>query len=249
MSVKSAVRVLEILELLRDYPQGLNAKEIGNALQYPQSSTFHLLKTLYEYGYLTRDETLKYKLGAKLIQLGQRAMESMDLYQDARIPLTKLMEEVQETVFMAILSGDEMVYIAKVDNNRSIRTTAQIGTRKPMYCTGLGKAMLAFLPEERRNAILSKTPLEAITENTITDRNELIDLLNLSRERGYAIDNEENEEGLYCIASPVFDANGQVVAAVSVAGPKDRMKKRQDFILSHLKKTTKLISSNMGFMV
>ncbi|SFJ17546.1 IclR family transcriptional regulator [Thermoflavimicrobium dichotomicum] len=247
MSVKSAVRVLEIFELLRNYPQGLTIKEIGTMLNFPQSSTFNLVKTLYEKGYLSRTELKKYKLGPKLIDLGTSSMESMDLCRDARVHLEKLMQQVEETVFMAILSGDEMVYVAKIDNNRSIRTSAQIGSRRPMYCTGLGKAILAFLSNEKREGLLAKMKLEPITEHTITDRNELEKQLRLFKDQGYAIDNEENEEGLYCIAAPVFDATGDVVAAVSVAGPKDRMKKRHEFIVFHVLNTTRTISRNMGY--
>jgi DNA-binding IclR family transcriptional regulator len=248
MSVKSAVRVLAILELVGENPQGLTAKEISAALGYPASSTFQLVKTLHEHGYLSQLESLKYRLGPKLIPLGNQAMEQMDLYRDARPYLSKLMEQVQETVFMAILSGDEMVYVDKVDNNRSIRTTAEIGSRKPMYCTGLGKAMLAFLPGEHRARILAHTPLKALTENTIVDPEKLQQVLEQTKKQGYAIDDEENEEGLYCIASPLFDSKGQVVAAVSVAGPKERMQRRHDFILEHLTQTTKSISSDLGYL-
>jgi DNA-binding IclR family transcriptional regulator len=248
MFVKSAVRVLEIFELLRDHPQGLNIKEIASALHFPQSSTFHLVKTLYEHGYLSATETKKYRLGPKLIQLGTSSMESMDVYREAKWPLERLADQVEETVFMAILSGDDMVYVVKEDSNRSIKTSAQIGSRKPMYCTGLGKALLAFMPAEKRNRILEKSPLLPITENTVTDRDELNRLLLLYREQGYAVDNEENEEGLYCIAAPVFDASGQVFAAVSVAGPKDRIRKRHDYIVFQLLNTTKVISRNMGYI-
>ncbi|MBN2910830.1 IclR family transcriptional regulator [Polycladomyces sp. WAk] len=248
MSVKSAVRVLQIFELLMGHPQGLNIKEIATALGFPQSSTFHLVKTLHEYGYLSLTDLKKYKLGPKLIQLGTRSMESMDLYRDARVPLERLAELVKETVFMAVLLGNEMVYVAKVDTNRSVRTSAQIGSRKPMYCTGLGKVMLAYLPENKRDEILSRTPLNPITENTITDRQELESCLSRYRAQGYAIDNEENEEGLYCIAAPVFDAAGEVIAAVSVAGPKERMKKRHDYIVFHVKNTAKMISKKMGYL-
>lgn len=248
MSVKSAVRVLQIFELLMGHPQGLNIKEIATALDIPQSSTFHLVKTLYERGYLSLTDLKKYKLGPKLIQLGTRSMEAMDLYRDARIPLERLAELVKETVFMAILSGNDMVYVAKVNTNRSIRTSAQIGSRKPMYCTGLGKVMLAYLPKNRRDEILSQTPLDSITEHTITDRQELEECLAQYRAQGYAIDNEENEEGLYCIAAPVFDAVGEVIAAVSVAGPKDRMKKRHDDIVFHVKNTAEVISRKMGYL-
>jgi len=173
-------------------------------------------------------------------------MESLDISSQGQPFLKKLMEEVQETVFMALLSDDELVYVAKIDNNRSIRTTAQPGYRKPLYCTGLGKAFLAFLPGEKRSEILDKTPLISITDKTITDRKQLETELERFIDAGYSIDDEENEEGLFCLAAPVFGADGTIQAAISVAGPKERMLTRKDFIIDKLLRTSEQISESIG---
>src|SRR5690348_1847 len=130
MSVKSAERVLRVIELLAVYKHGLSIKEISEELSFPQSSTSNLIATLYNEGYLTQDSLKRYKLGPKLIQIGTIAMESLDISSQGQPYLKKLMEDVQETVFMAVLSEGELVYVAKIDNNRSIRTTAQPGYRK-----------------------------------------------------------------------------------------------------------------------
>lgn len=247
MSVKSAKRVLEIFELLANYPKGLTIKEISDELSLPQSSTFELIKTLNESKYLSQDIQKRYKLGPKLIHLGTSAMESLDISSEGIEYLTKLMETVAETVFMAVLSDDELIYIAKIDNNRSIRTTAQPGYRKPIYCTGLGKAFLTFMPEDDRERLLNHVELKKITEKTITNREVLKEKLKEFYEQGYSVDDEENEEGLYCLAAPVFGHDGKMQAAVSVAGPKERMLSRKEGIVKELINTTKKISESIGY--
>ena len=124
MSVKSAERVLMIFNLLAQHREGLTIKEISSILSFPQSSTSGLIETLYTNSYLTVDHNRKYKLGPKLIQLGGAAKDSLDLYAQGSPFLKELMEGVQETVFMAILDQSELAYIAKINSNRSIRTTA-----------------------------------------------------------------------------------------------------------------------------
>ncbi|MGX1192098.1 IclR family transcriptional regulator [Metabacillus sp. SLBN-84] len=246
MSVKSAERVLRVFELVAHHPEGLTIKEISENLSFPQSSTSNLVGTLFEEGYLTQDSLKRYKLGPKLVQLGTLAMESLDISSQGTPHLKKLMEDVQETVFMAVLSEKELVYVAKIDNNRSIRTTAQPGYRKPLYCTGLGKVFLAFLPQNEKNAILDYAELSPITKNTITDRQELEKELKRFAGLGYSIDDEENEEGLYCLAAPIFGADHTIQAAISVAGPKERMISRKEFIADKLLQTSKKISKSIG---
>ncbi|MGM7723881.1 IclR family transcriptional regulator [Metabacillus sp. Hm71] len=246
MSVKSAERVLRVFELLGQHTEGLTIKEMSGKLSFPQSSTSNLIGTLFKEGYLNQDSLKRYKLGPKLIQMGTLAMESLDISSQGTPYLKKLMEDVQETVFMAVLSEGELVYVSKIDNNRSIRTTAQPGYRKPLYCTGLGKAFLAFLPENEKNAILDHVELSPITRNTITNRQELEKKLEMFVDMGYSIDDEENEEGLYCLAAPIFGPDNTIQAAISVAGPKERMLNRKDLIVEKLLQTSKKISESIG---
>jgi DNA-binding IclR family transcriptional regulator len=238
MSVKSAVRALEILELIADHEQGLSVKEMSEALSFPQSSTFNLVQTL--------SYNKKYKLGPKLIRIGSRALASFDLHRDARLYLQELMGKVEETVFMAVLSNTELVYIAKVDSNRSIKTSAEIGSRKPLYCTGLGKALLAFLPEEKQEECFQQTKWLPLTPKTIVSPDELRQQLTQFNNLGYAIDDEESEEGLYCYSAPVFGAIGEVVAAISTAGPKERITRNSEKVISELLNTSRRISENLG---
>lgn len=247
MSVKSAKRVLHIFEILAQYSNGLTIKEISELLNLPQSSVFNLVKTLHSEGYVSQDNEKKYRLGAKLIHIGTSAMDSIDIHSVGKRFLQNLMEQVEETVFMSVLSADELVYVAKIDNNRSIRTTAQPGYRKPLYCTGLGKVFLAFLPNEERERLLQQVTFQKITDNTVMNQGDLEDQLQTFRKNGYSVDDEENEEGLYCLAAPVYGVGNDLKAAISVAGPKDRMLSRKEAIVAELLKTAKRISKDIGY--
>lgn len=248
MSVKSAKRVFEIFEVLSQYQEGLTIKEVSEKLGLPQSSTFNLLKTLKEEGYVRQDMVKKYRLGEKLIPLGTRAMESLDIHSVGAQHLQRLKDSVQETIFMAVLSNEELVYISKIDTDRSIRTSAQPGYRKPLYCTGLGKTFLAFLPEELRKDILHNVELKPITNHTVTSLDELEEQLKVFKKNGYSIDDEENEEGLYCLAAPIYDNEGKITAAISVAGPKQRMLTQKEEIAQQVMKTALNISRGIGYI-
>lgn len=248
MAVKSAERVLRIFELLSVNTEGMTIKEISETLQFPQSSTSGLIKTLLNENYLSVNQQNLFILGPKLIPVGYAAVESLDISSLGQSSLKKLMEAVEETVFMAVLADHELVYVAKIDSNRSIRTSAYPGGQKPLYCTGLGKAYLAFMNEAKRNHYLITTELKAITKQTITDKEELVKRLQEYKQQGYSIDNEENEDGLYCLAAPVFDMKGDIQAAISVAGPKERMLRQKANILKHLKQTAAEISAKLGYV-
>lgn len=246
LAVKSAARVLEVFECLNDFPEGLTMKELGEQLSLPQSSMFQLVGTLHEKKYLVKTEDKRYKLGPKLIHIGARAMESIDLYAEAQPFLRRLMERVEETVFMAVLAEREVVYVSKVDSRRSVSTSAQIGSRKPLHCTGLGKAFLAFLPQGQSEEIFSDTTLNRMTPKTVTNEFELKRQLESYRQQGYAVDDGENEEGLFCLAAPVFDVNQQIVAAISIAGPRERIVRQEAEISHHLLATAGRISARIG---
>ncbi|WP_270815513.1 IclR family transcriptional regulator [Hungatella effluvii] len=248
MGVKSAERVLEIFELLKDYPEGLTMKEIGEELGYAASSAFGLVRTLAEQGYLLENDNKRYTLGAKLIQLGAYASSYLDINKIAAPVLKRLMENLKETVFMAVLSGEEIVYVAKVDNYRSISTNARLGGRKPIYCTGLGKAFLTYMAENERRDLIEGIRFIPMTEHTITRKEDLYEQLNQFKEQGYAVDNEEIEVGLWCAAAPVFNSNGEMEAAVSVSGPTERMKGNKDMIVSLLLEAAKEISEKLGYI-
>jgi DNA-binding IclR family transcriptional regulator len=247
LSVKSAERVLRIFELLSVHVNGLSIKEISESLDLPQSSTSALVHTLYRENYLSVNQAKKFALGPKLIPIGNAARESLDLALLSAELLQRLASAVEETVFMALLANQELVYVAKIDSNRSIRTSAYLGGRKPLYCTGLGKAFLTFMPEEQRVDYLEHVLLKPITPHTITDKETLLARLQEYEQLGYAIDDEENEEGLYCVAAPIFDASKVMQAAISVAGPKERMLRQKSQIVNNVMDTANGISQKLGY--
>ncbi len=246
MAVKSAGRALEIFELLAKNKNGLSIADISKKLNIPQSSTSNLVKTLHDSGYLTRDETKRYVLGVRLIQLGSIAMESLDIGVVAKPILQRLVEKVQETVFLAIRARHEVVYILKIDSNRSVNTTAQPGYHKPLYDTGLGKAFLSAMTEKEQNEILSDVKLTPVTSHTITNKDILMAQLKQFRCQGYAIDDEESEYGLYCIATTVSTVDKNIEAAISIAGLKTRVLPNKDSIIKYVLDSANEITRKLG---
>lgn len=246
MAVKSAGRALEIFELLAKNKNGLSVADISKKLNIPQSSTSNLVKTLHDSGYLTRDETKKYVLGVRLIQLGSVAMESLDIGVVAKPILQDLVEKVQETVFLAIRAQNEVVYILKIDSNRSVNTTAQPGYHRPLYNTGLGKAFLSSMSPKERNEILSNVKLMPVTSYTITNKATLMEQLEQFSRQGYAIDDEESEYGLYCIATTVSTVDENIEAAISISGLKTRVLADEQVITKYLLDTANEISRKLG---
>jgi DNA-binding IclR family transcriptional regulator len=152
----------------------------------------------------------------------------------------------KETVHLAELNGTEVVYLDKIDGPLSISMRSRIGISKPSYCTGLGKILLAYQNEERLAGILDQLVLKPHTENTITDKSILVRRLKEYRERGYSLDNEEIEIGLFCIAAPITDITGRVVAAISLSAPKYRVENRLEELIPQVKRTAAGISFELG---
>lgn len=247
MAVKSAERVLRIFELLEGSSDGLTNKDISERLNYAPSSTIALLQTLAENGYLIVNEQKKYSLGGKLVSLGAVAASRFDIGRMATPYLKHLMQTLEETCFLGVLSQDEIVYISKENCERTINTNAQIGSRKPVYCTGLGKAFLSFLPPEESRDIMEGLKFESYTENTVRNKEELRKQLQEFRLQGYAIDDQEIEEGLWCLAVPIYDGYHRMVAAISVSGPKPRMIAKKDLIAQEMLKAGKSLSKELGY--
>ncbi|KAA8672685.1 IclR family transcriptional regulator [Clostridium sp. WLY-B-L2] len=246
MEVKSAYRVLKIFELLSKNKSGLTIADISKKLHIPQSSTSNLIRTLYSSGYVARDEAKKYVLGVRLIQLGSVAMESFDIGAVAKPILQKLTQKVQETAFLAIRAQYEVVYILKIDSNRSANTTAQPGYHRPLYNTGLGKAFLSAMTREEQEKIFSNIELKPVTKHTITDKNVLIRQLEQFKRQGYAIDDEESEYGLYCIGTTISTVDKNIEAAISISGSKTRIISNKEAIIEDMFDAANEISRKLG---
>lgn len=247
MSVKSAERVLDIIEYLTKIEGGISQMGLSKELGIPKSSMSQLLLTMVNKGYLNKSEGNIYKLGHKLIIAGNKARTSNDIYSASIEVLRDAAMKTGETVFLAIRSADEIIYLAKVDSEDSARTTAQPGMRKPLHCTGLGKAFLSFESGDTRMSLLETIPLDAYTEKTITDREVLKKETAEYREQGYAIDDEENDLGVYCISAPIYGDHGGMTAAISCAGSKPRVLSKRDEIVGIVTQAAKEISETQGF--
>ena len=219
-SIKSLNRAAMILNFIGRNQNNVSLTAISEGLNLNKSTIHGLLSTLVKLGYAKQlSERGKYSLGLKLYELGQIVYNSMDIGQIAKPFLEELSAEYGETVHLAVLSGSEVLYLDKVAGTHAISMMSRSGSRAQAYCTGLGKALLSGFSDDEVREILRDVTFEQYTPSTVKDMKALIAELGKIRESGYAVDDEEVEIGLSCVAGVVRDHFGKVVAAVSVAGP------------------------------
>ncbi len=222
-SVQSVHRAVSILELLAQEGE-LGVTELGGRLGVHKATASRLVATMAGHGLIERNPaTDKCRLGVGLAHLAGVALAGLDLVRQARPVLEDLAERTEETVNLAVLDGDLVLNVDQITGPRSIVSVSWVGRRTPYHCTSNGKVLVAFLPEAERERRLS-SPLERETPNTIVEPERLRAQLAEVRARGYAQTVEELEEGLNAVAAPVRRADGEVIAAVSVAGPAFRMR-------------------------
>ncbi|UED83519.1 IclR family transcriptional regulator [Streptomyces profundus] len=196
--VKSAVRTVELLEFFAGRPGMHSLADVQTAVGYPKSSLYMLLRTLVELGWVETDATgTRYGIGVRALLVGTSYIDGDEAVAAARPTLDRIAEDTSETIHLARLDGTNVVYLATRQSEHYLRPFTRVGRRLPAHSTSLGKALLATYPDERVRAMLPAT-LERLTEHTITDRESLIGELAQVRERGYAIDREENTLGLRC---------------------------------------------------
>lgn len=222
--IKVLHKAFRLLELFNNEEvEELSAPEITERLRYTQPTVFRLISNLEDEGYLEKNiETGKYRLGMRLFFLGSRVKPFHFLKNAARPLLIKLNRQTGETVHLAVLHKHEVLYLDKIHSSHTVRVViSRVGKKLPAHCSGVGKVLLAHSSMEEVKEAVEDSGLPAFTANTITTWNRLKEELEKIRQQGFAIDNEEIEIGLKCVAAPVF-VNDQVVAALSVSIPKDR---------------------------
>lgn len=223
-NVKSAQRTLEILEVVARYSDGAGFVELSSVLPYPKSSLHGLLQTLVAMRWLTFDPARRhYSIGVKPWEVGQSFLPSRELVVRARQFLRETNLELDETIQLGILDDLDIVYIDKVEGTRPLRLFSSVGSRLPAYVTGIGKAMLAGLDDAILESRFSGVALAGYTSKTITSGDDLIKVLREVRRQGYAIDDGEYTLGVYCVAVPIRNRVGNVVAAMSCSLPKSRL--------------------------
>jgi DNA-binding IclR family transcriptional regulator len=226
-NVRAIEKGFDILDFLSKGKQSYSLREISGKLKIPKPTTHRILSTFCGLGCAIQDPVSKdYRLGFRLVELGQAVLDRIDLRKEAESLLKKLADSVQETVHLARLDDGQIVYLDKVErivNPLSLRMVSEIGMRNYAHSSALGKVLLAFLPKEERNTILTQKGLPRRTKNTIVDSEELKEHLVLIKSRGYAVDDEENEDGIRCIAAPIRNYRGEVIAGISISGPAVRI--------------------------
>ena len=222
--VKSAERVLDVIELLTREVHGLTFVEITAELGWPKSSSHALLQTMTRRGYLSLDEaSRRYTLGLRIWEAGQAYNLYDDLVRQARPVMERVVDDLDEIAQLAIRDGRYNVYLAKVDCRQPMQLISSVGRRLPCYATGLGKALLAELSDAELDQLYPEPTLPRFTPSTIGDVQTLKSVLAEVRQRGYATDNEEYTRGLRCIAVPVRGRSGETLAALSCSIPSARL--------------------------
>jgi len=248
-TVDAAAKALELLSVFSFREPRLSLAELATRTGIPRATAFRLLSTLEQSGFLQKVHGA-YQLGIKCFVLGNIVAGGLDLRETAHPHLVALRDATRETTQIAILDHWQVVYLERMLSPLPVGfMRSRAGAILPAYCTGLGKALLAFAPEHEVEAWAAKQKFTPITPRTITTAKRFLKDLRLVRERGYALDEEEREKGVCCIAAPVRNHTGDVVAAISVAGPTQRMPKTlvDSDVASAVVAAANAISIDLGF--
>lgn len=217
--VQSLERAFDLLERMADAGGEVGLSELAQSSGLPLPTIHRLMRTLVACGYVRQQPNRRYALGPRLIRLGESSARLLGTW--ARPYLARLVEETGETANMALLDGDEVVYVAQVPSKHSMRMFTEVGRRVLPHSTGVGKALLAHHPAEEVRALLGRTGMPAATERTLTTPEAFLEALEATRERGWALDDNEQEVGVRCLAVPVPDS--PTATAVSISGPAGRV--------------------------
>lgn len=228
-------RAAQILDCFGFDHQELSVSEIGAKTGLHRSTAHRILMAL-EYNDLIKQNpsTGKYHLGIKLFKLGHQAVSQLNLREICRPFLSRLMNDTKETIHLAVLDDDQVLYLDKVEGPHALRMPSRVGRYIPTYCTSLGKAMLSCLDDQEVKSILRRQTLKPHTENTVKNINQLLADLGSVRKRGYAVDNEEIEIGLRCVGAPLRDYTGGMVGAISVAAPSARLSEKNTPVIGRM---------------
>jgi DNA-binding IclR family transcriptional regulator len=231
----------------------LSLTQIARICNLHKSTVFRFLQTLLRLGYVFRDESGdRYGLSLKLTALVSSRSGSQDILRYASSSLELLSRETGETIHLAVLEDGALVYLRKIESNRVLRVVtmvSSVGGGVPMYCTGLGKAVLAWLPLPEQERYIARQVFTRYTANTITDGPSLLAELARIRERGCAFDRQEHEEGVVCVAAPIFTSGQLPIGAVSIAGPSIRMGETElESYTALILAASREISAKLGFI-
>lgn len=242
-------RALAIIDALANVREDASLAELAERVKLHKSTVHRLTSILERHRIVEREpQSGRYRLGLRLFELGSIAMGRFDVRDRARPHLERLLYEVDETVHLCALDGGEVLYLDKMEPVRSVRMASRIGRRNPAHCTSVGKAIMAYLPESETDDILRQHGLKRATSKTITTPAELKAELKLIRDKGYSVDNEENEEGVRCIGVAVLDHSGRPIAAISVSAPSFRLPmEKVPVVAESVCKAARALSEESGY--
>jgi len=246
--INSILRASSILRCFLGGKTSYRISELARQLGLDRSTTYRLLLSLEKCGLVEKHEkTGEYSLGMAAFEIGNTYLKQMDFIQASKPIMVELAARVQETVHLAVLSGTEIVYVDKVDSPRALGIMSKIGQRGHLHSTALGKVLLAFLPEPELSRMMREIKLKSFTANTISSKTKLMDELRKIRKKGYAFDFKEAEQDVECIAAPIRDHLGNVIAALSISGPQKKINSpKENHFVSEVVKAAAFISSKLG---
>lgn len=216
------LKALDVIDALVVAGRPVSVSELAERVGQPVPTAHRMLRTLLLRDYVSQTDDGLYRITLKLYELGTGTIARIDVATELRPICEALCSQLAETVNLGIRSGEHAVYVTKLESPRSLHLLTQLGLHVPLQTTAMGKALLAFMPRERSAAVIDRIAFQPRTRNTITDRGQLETELERARSRGWAVDDEEFDYGLVCIGAPVYDRTGEVIAAISASGPRER---------------------------
>ena len=247
-NISAVARTFTILEKLSAVSSS-GVDDLARSTGLAKATVYRFLLTLRDLGYVRRDGEDRWFLTLKLFSVGSRALDHIELPTVARQVAEGLSDRLGETVHVGILDDDEVLYVLKVESRSTIRMYSRVGKRIPLYCSAMGKVLLAALPAAGQKELLKSIRLIRFTPNTLKDRKALEAELARVREAGIAVDAEEHEQGITCIAAPIRDSSGSVIAALSVSWPVFRFEVEQkESYLRSIRQAAAEISSILGYL-
>ena len=216
-------RGLRLLHLFSEAPRGLTAKQVASLSRLPVSTVHRFLANLVAAGFLNRDGEGTHSLGIACFSIGQAAVGQLDIRRLSLPYLRELNQQTRETIHLTVRHGLSAVYVEKLDSPEPLRIHSRIGAAVPLYCTAVGKVMLAYMPEDEQQRILPDLNIQRQTSNSVSNLQELKTELYRVRKNGYACDLEENERHIRCVAAPIWDHTGSVQSSLSITAPTVRM--------------------------
>ncbi|KGQ70643.1 transcriptional regulator [Chelonobacter oris] len=247
-SVSSVLKVFGILEALATQKE-IGITELAQRLMMSKSTTYRFLQTMKALGFVFQEgESDKYGLTLKLFELGSKSLEYLDLIALADKEMRYISEQTNEALHLGMLDGTEIVYLHKIDSGYNLRMQSRIGRRNPLYSTAIGKILLSEYSAETVRDILKNVTFISHTDKTLKNIKQLQEELDRVRGQHYAEDNEEQEQGLRCVAAPVYDRFGYIIAGLSISLPSIRFEEEKlPYLVTLLQQAGKNISEKLGY--